>query len=143
MMLAFNKKTGAPVLGALDVVQCRPEIVPNSWTRSDGGSLDFEWAGGSEVFWDTSTTVTTGGPTSVADDLLRTAKSAVATLLLLAEGMRSRNEPDAEVVALVAEIEAVVRKAESPTLAVYLDQNGDEVPETEIELCEEDEEEAA
>lgn len=49
---------GLEILGTADTVPVRAEIISNSYERKADGTLDFEWLGESEVFWDGQTTET-------------------------------------------------------------------------------------
>ncbi len=47
--------TGSQIIGRLETVPCRTEIVADSFTKDEiNGELQFDWEGGSEMFWDDS-----------------------------------------------------------------------------------------
>lgn len=54
------------ILGTLDLVPCRAEVA--GATRLPDGTLDLEWAGGSEVFWDDQRTVQRQGQDVYLDE---------------------------------------------------------------------------
>ncbi len=58
-MYAIDKKTGKRIVGTLEIVTGRAEI--GSWSRGQNGELEFEYAGGTEIFWDEQKTVERDG----------------------------------------------------------------------------------
>jgi hypothetical protein len=60
-MKAVNRKTGLEIDGTLETLSGRAEILNDSYQREADGSIEFEWGGETEVFWDEQRTVTRGG----------------------------------------------------------------------------------
>lgn len=57
-MQAFNKATGLPIRGTLETVRGRAEISEDSWTRKPDGTLGYDYAGDTTIWWDEQRTVT-------------------------------------------------------------------------------------
>jgi hypothetical protein len=66
-MKAFSP-TGHQIIGTLDVVTCRAEIVADSFHKDDAGNIDFEWEGETTVFWDDQKTVQRNGDPVYLDE---------------------------------------------------------------------------
>lgn len=49
---------GSEIVGTLERLSGRAEIAPGSFSARDGGGVDFEWEGGTEIFYDDQETVT-------------------------------------------------------------------------------------
>lgn len=52
-MKAFNKKTGAAIVGEFDVIKASALIEDGTFNRTASGDLSFEWQGETEILWDT------------------------------------------------------------------------------------------
>lgn len=50
-MYAYSP-TGSPILGTSEICPCRAEIIEDSYERDAEGKLIFEYAGGTEMFYD-------------------------------------------------------------------------------------------
>ena len=59
---------GTEIIGTLDTVQARAEIIPGTFKRLADGSLDHEWEGSTEVFWDDQRTLKRDGKDIYLDD---------------------------------------------------------------------------
>lgn len=49
---------GSPILGTLEQLSGRAEISCDSFKKTGDGKVDFEWEGGTEIFYDDQVTVT-------------------------------------------------------------------------------------
>ena len=55
-MYAINKHTGVQVWGTLEQLHGVAETVGNSFRLDADGKIESDYEGGTEIFWDTSTT---------------------------------------------------------------------------------------
>ncbi len=52
---------GSQIIGTLENLTGRAEIVADTFTKAEDGTLEFEWEGGTEVFWDDQRTIERDG----------------------------------------------------------------------------------
>jgi hypothetical protein len=65
---AFNRKTHAEIRGTSDTVLARANTVDGSFERGPDGSLTFEHAGESEIYWDSQETIQRNGADVFEDE---------------------------------------------------------------------------
>lgn len=59
-MHARSRKTGAPIVGTLERLDARCNLVPGGFGRDGKGRITHEHEGGTDFFYDTSEQVRTG-----------------------------------------------------------------------------------
>lgn len=52
---------GSQIIGTFENITARAEIVADTFTKLPDGTLEFEYAGGTEVFWDDQRTIQKDG----------------------------------------------------------------------------------
>lgn len=67
-MYARNRMTEAPILGPLEKLEGRSDIVADSFKRDSAGGLEFKHDGNTEVVWNSQRTETGDGHTVFLDE---------------------------------------------------------------------------
>jgi hypothetical protein len=109
---------GVPIIGTSDLIPGNA-LIADFNRRDPDGSLSFEWAGDTDVCYDGQMTQMTNDWDRVGPALLEAAREAWAELMDTPVGAK-----------LLDAIDAFNR----PAQAIYVDENGYDVPESEIVL---------
>ncbi len=135
---------GSPILGTLERLSGRAEVSEDSWTKNQDGTVDFEYQGGTEIFYDDQETRQTNDDVATYP-VLKTALEAIVARIkgewdhpaLKATGpLRTPTTDD-----VLAFAENALATASGPTVRLFLSEDGNEWPEDQIVLIEDDDEE--
>lgn len=116
---------GSPILGTLEKLSGRAEITDGSYKKNPDGTLDFDYQGGTEMFYDDQETVLTDDP-AIAAATYRTALEAI--IARIARGGSAPLEDDVKAIAESALAEV------APGQRLFLSADGKEWPEDQIVL---------
>lgn len=123
---------GSAILGTLEKLSGRAEVTQGGYTKNPDGTLEFEYQGGTEIFYDDQETVLTGDP-AIAAATFRTALEEIVARV----GRGSLSTPTTDDVRSIA---TAALAAVTPGQRLFLSEDGNEWPEDQIVLRSDEEE---